>query len=70
MTKDWLGTSPLPPRPIILFWSYLVMMTARVVMMGLGLSLITIDNVSGVDYSHDDRVDEDDNDEETSPLPM
>ena len=46
------------------------MMTARVVMMGLGLSLITIDNVSGVDYSHDDRVDEDDNDEETSPLPM
>ena len=46
------------------------MMTARVVMMGLGLSLITIDNVSGVDYSHDDCVDEDDNDEETSPLPM
>ena len=46
------------------------MMTARVVMMGLGLSLITIDNVNDVDYSHDDRVDEDDNDEETSPLPM
>ena len=46
------------------------MMTARVVMMGLGLSLITIDHVNGVDYSHDDRVDEDDNDEETSPLPM
>ena len=46
------------------------MMTARVVMMGLGLSLITIDNVSGVDYSHDDCNYEDDNDEETSPLPM
>ena len=39
-------------------------------MMGLVLSLITIDNVSGVDYSHDVRFDEDDNEEETSPLPM
>ena len=41
------------------------MMTATVVIIGM-----TIDNVNGVDYSHDDRVDEDDNDEETSPLPM
>ena len=31
--------------------------------------VMTIDNINGVDYSHDDFVDDDDNDDETSPLP-
>ena len=31
--------------------------------------VMTIDNINGVDYSHDDFVDDDDDDDETSPLP-